>query len=241
MQALKPPRSTLRTSDYYTSRYKSLLNDISTATKTAEENIKRIDKYRAHSKQYYCFQCELWVDPHFDYEQVSSGGAGMMLDNGLVIVRQNNSTREYIRCSSCGKKLEYSGSEWADQEIKEYNSVARRLKRLHRRKQNWFNIIESEETHPILVSVRRFHWGFPWVIPSLVVLMLIGAAHLYNQHLAATALVNQADTSFHLAISATRPYDRLCNLRNYVRRFPDSPHIPKALTMLSELEQEHVE
>ena len=209
------------------------------ATQTAEEHIKCIEKYRAHSKQHYCFQCKLWVDPHFDYEQVSSGGGGFVMDNGMVVVRQNNSTREFVRCSHCGKRLiESSGAEWAERETKEYKSISRRLQRLHRRKQKWEEINHVEKTRPGLASALRFLWVFPWIMPSLISLLLIGAAILLQQHLAAVAYLKRADAAYQRAINTTGSYDRFLNLQNFVSKYPNSPQVKQATIFLAEASYE---
>lgn len=160
-------------SKFFDSRYNLIQRSIQAHSLAINEHAQSIHYYREHSNQYFCSRCDSWVDPHFDYEHVSSGGGGFMMPNGLVVVRQESSTREFIRCSRCGIRLDrYSGGELANQCAIKHNTALAKLKRLQRFVAKWHKLDHLADKRPRLATCLRFHLLCPWFIPVVLLLIL---------------------------------------------------------------------
>lgn len=237
LQTVKFPQVPSPISGYYNSRFQSLLRAIKSGTHAVNELTQSILVFQAHSNQYYCSRCNSWVDPHFDYEQVSSGGGGFIMPNGLVVVRQNTSTSEFVRCSKCGIRINQdSGAELANRHIKLYNTAFKRLQRLRRREQKWHKINQLKESRPRLSAFLRFIWGFPWIFPLLIILVLIGVAVVSLQRQAASALLIEENSVFESIIRLPSLCDRRENLRSFIAKYPKGTHFSQATAMFNELE-----
>lgn len=144
---------------------------IAEATTVISQLSERIDECLVHEDEYPCEQCKKWVKPFFDYERVSTGGAGFTNEYGVTVFRQNTSTKERIRCRDCGKLLGASGRSIAMQYSSNLRTTQNSLLDLQRRERRWHDLNQLAKHRPYYATFLRI---LPTSSKILIVLLFIG-------------------------------------------------------------------
>lgn len=137
----------------------------------------RLESYLAHQDQFFCFQCDSWVEPFFDYERRYDGGIALS-NHGMTFFRQNTSLHEHVRCRNCGKLLNVSGALMAQQAQAKIHAADEILSELDRHESRWLKLNELAKTRPYLAMFLRLR--ALWI--ALLLLLSIYAVVRLAEH-----------------------------------------------------------
>ena len=154
------------------------------------EITQHLDECLSHPDEYPCYQCNTWVKPFFDYEQVSSGGVALTNEYGMTLYHPNTTTQERVRCRNCGKFLAASGAAMAHRCSPLLKKAQKRFLDLQHQESRWHELNQLAKSRPYLATFLRMRPA-----KVFVTVVLIGSCVLLFQYLAAQYEQGQQETA----------------------------------------------